>query len=452
MQTHFFSSSLKQLGNRELLSQTKLLIQKERNLHIQILTHLKEIHSRKLYLKMGFSSLFDYCHKELDYSEGAAYRRIQAMKLCRELPETESHLQTGKLSLTVASELQTFFERKAKEKTHLSDKSFPQKNQSANRNATQNRKLFRENSPEETSQRKELSALPLNQRQKRELIEKAKGHSTRSIRKLLSETDPSLSPTPDHIRFPAKGKVEIKITMDETCYKKLEELKNLLSHKNPNLSYGGLLAILSEEGLNRHDPRRKKIRKDKIQPDLGKNSVESEKSFTSSRKPIISFTKESRTSSSEKSVSHTKELLTSSEKSASHIKEPLTSSEKSASHTKELLTSSEKSASHTKELLTSSEKSASHIKELLTSSEKSGYFTKTKKRKRIISRHIPSYLRKYIWKRDGGRCAYVHGETKRRCSSKYLLQIDHIQPFALGGKTEKENLRLLCAAHNQYRK
>ena len=66
--------------------------------------------------------------------------------------------------------------------------------------------------------------------------------------------------------------------------------------------------------------------------------------------------------------------------------------------------------------------------------------------------HIASYLRKYIWERDGGQCTYVHHETKRCCSSRHLLQIDHIQPFALGGRSEKENLRFLCAGHNQYRR
>ena len=95
MQTQCSPSSIKQLSNQELLSRTKLLIQEERNLHIQVLNHLKEINSRKLYLKRGFSSLFDYCHKELGYSEGAAYRRIQAMKLCQELPETEADRESG---------------------------------------------------------------------------------------------------------------------------------------------------------------------------------------------------------------------------------------------------------------------------------------------------------------------------------------------------------------------
>lgn len=84
-----------------------------RNIHIQVLYHLSEIESRKLYLKQDFPSLFDYTTRELGYSERAAYRRIKAMKLCRELPETENRLQSGLLSLSSACQLQVFFEKKA---------------------------------------------------------------------------------------------------------------------------------------------------------------------------------------------------------------------------------------------------------------------------------------------------------------------------------------------------
>ena len=108
------SFTIKQLSNKELLSHTKLLVQKERNIHIQVLRHLAEIDSRKLFFKQGFFSLFDYAVRELGYSEGAAYRRIKAMKLCRELPETANRLQSGKLSLSAASQLQVFFEKQDK--------------------------------------------------------------------------------------------------------------------------------------------------------------------------------------------------------------------------------------------------------------------------------------------------------------------------------------------------
>ena len=69
--------------------------------------------------------------------------------------------------------------------------------------------------------------------------------------------------------------MEIKLVIDESCHKKLEELKSLLSHKNPVLSHGELLSILLEEALEKHDPRRKKIRKTRI----GKKTVTSAPGF-----------------------------------------------------------------------------------------------------------------------------------------------------------------------------
>ena len=102
---------LKRLSNYKLLSQTKTLVQKERKLNIFILQHLQEIELRKLYLEKGFSSLFDYAVRELGYSSGAAYRRIKAMRLCRDIPETKAQIELGKLNLSTASKLQSFFER-----------------------------------------------------------------------------------------------------------------------------------------------------------------------------------------------------------------------------------------------------------------------------------------------------------------------------------------------------
>ena len=56
-----------------------------------------------------------------------------------------------------------------------------------------------------------------------------------------------------------------------------------------------------------------------------------------------------------------------------------------------------------------------------------------------------------MWRRDGGRCSYVDPHSGRRCGSRFLLELDHIVPFALGGSAEPGNLRVYCAAHNRFR-
>ena len=68
---------------------------------------------------------------------------------------------------------------------------------------------------------------------------------------------------------------------------------------------------------------------------------------------------------------------------------------------------------------------------------------------RSVGRGIPKPLRRFVWERDGGRCAFMSTDG-HRCESTRRLEVDHIQPVALGGETRPENLRLLCRAHNQY--
>ena len=70
--------------------------------------------------------------------------------------------------------------------------------------------------------------------------------------------------------------------------------------------------------------------------------------------------------------------------------------------------------------------------------------------KRSTGRHIPAATRDEVFRRDEGRCTYV-GPTGVRCGTDHDLEVDHIQPYALGGASELGNLRLLCARHNRHR-
>lgn len=67
-----------------------------------------------------------------------------------------------------------------------------------------------------------------------------------------------------------------------------------------------------------------------------------------------------------------------------------------------------------------------------------------------ISRYIPANVKREVWARDRGECTYKNQETGKKCACKYGLEYDHIQPYALGGESTEENLRLRCKAHNQW--
>lgn len=233
---------------------------------------MEEIDSRKLYLEQGFSSLFDYAVKELGYSEGAAYRRIKAMKLCREVPETESCLKSGRLSLSSACQLQAFFEKQAKkvkvekskkeiQETNAKDLKIKDKKTDGTSKIAQGNFTISHQGISVESQKEGEASLALSVEEKQDLVKRVEGCSTRVTMKLLSAADPSLSVSKEQTRFLGNGKVEIKVIVDESCHKKLERLKGLLSHKNPSLSYRELLLILSEEALEKHDPRKKRTKK-----------------------------------------------------------------------------------------------------------------------------------------------------------------------------------------------
>jgi hypothetical protein len=66
---------------------------------------------------------------------------------------------------------------------------------------------------------------------------------------------------------------------------------------------------------------------------------------------------------------------------------------------------------------------------------------------RPSSSAIPLPIRRQVWERDGGGCAWTAPDGTR-CSSRWKLELDHVWPRALGGASTVDNLRISCRAHN----
>jgi 5-methylcytosine-specific restriction endonuclease McrA len=71
-----------------------------------------------------------------------------------------------------------------------------------------------------------------------------------------------------------------------------------------------------------------------------------------------------------------------------------------------------------------------------------------RRRATTAGRHVPASVRRAVWTRDDGRCAFVGADG--RCRETGWLEIHHVVPFARGGLTTTENLELRCRAHNAY--
>jgi hypothetical protein len=65
------------------------------------------------------------------------------------------------------------------------------------------------------------------------------------------------------------------------------------------------------------------------------------------------------------------------------------------------------------------------------------------------SRHIPAAVRRAVWARDRGQCAFV-GENGHRCTERRLLQWHHLDPHGDGGEATVSNIELRCPPHNRY--
>ena len=64
------------------------------------------------------------------------------------------------------------------------------------------------------------------------------------------------------------------------------------------------------------------------------------------------------------------------------------------------------------------------------------------------SRDVPAHVRRAVWKRDDGRCAFVG--RSGRCTARRFLEWHHLQPFGHQGPATVDNISLRCRAHNVY--
>lgn len=68
--------------------------------------------------------------------------------------------------------------------------------------------------------------------------------------------------------------------------------------------------------------------------------------------------------------------------------------------------------------------------------------------KASTTRHIPAAVKRAVWARDKGRCAFVGKEG--RCRERGALELHHVKPFAAGGTATVKNIELRCRAHNAH--
>ena len=393
------TTTVSALSNRRLLQQLKHLTAVEHQLEIVVIDHLRELERRRLYLSLGCSSLFDYATRELGYSEAAAWRRIKAMRLCREVEGARERMRDGSLTLNSAALLQNAFDRQERKRSgggrgaQVSVRPAVAPNGSAPDGGASSRVL---GAPAQTGERaEEPQAAPvLDSSARQALVEQAAGKSTRQVEKLLAGVDPELTAPADRIRPLGEERWELKAVIDDDCRRGLEQLKGLLSHVDPHLTLGQLVERVVREAVERHDPAR---------PPRGRRAA------TSAPKGAAGI-------------------------GASAARRTAMPAGVTTSPAKVRVDSGRRAASV--------ERSAPAARTAASA---------PKPESSVRRRAIPAAIKRQVWERDRGCCSYVDRDSGRRCGSRHLLQVDHVVPYALGGSADPDNLRLLCAAHHRHR-
>ena len=106
---------LKHLSDTQLIERVTYLVRRERELVEYLILHLQEIQDRKLYIQMGFTSLFECLVRHFKYSEAVAYARISALKILTAVPDAAEALNSGEVNLTTLSLTQSFIRKQEKE-------------------------------------------------------------------------------------------------------------------------------------------------------------------------------------------------------------------------------------------------------------------------------------------------------------------------------------------------
>jgi hypothetical protein len=332
--------SLKSISNKELICGLKKLVKQEHDRTMGIILRLIELERRRLYLDLGFGSLYDYCTRELKYSESGAMRRICAARAIAKCPPALDCLRDGRVNLSTLSMIwkhitPKLLERicnKSKKETELilsefdagivlKDKIKP---------VVVDRPIGRRESDEDQS----------DATQCKEIYRRRGG-------KLLASVEDSTPRAQQEVERERVTMHEVRCYVDDEVMRQLERCKILLSSKYPQgLDYNRLLRELSAEWLNRHDLSRKAARQNVAKPNA-------------KRAP-------------------------------------------------------------------------------------------TGKQSDDCTRHIPENIKRAVYKRDKGRCSFV-GSNGKRCNSQHNLEYDHYPvPYARGGPSTVNNLRLICAKHNKH--
>jgi hypothetical protein len=209
---------LTRLSDDDLLTRLDSICFEGHRLTARLLVHLVEVEARRLDLRLGYSSLFDFCRRKLGMSDGEAFRRITAARLLGRLPRLLAPIEHGKGTLSTLVLL----------RDHLTDANLDELvAQTAGKTKMEVQELLarRAPRPDVPSTVRELPPL-----------ESAP----------MAATVLAPAQVPARIEPLAEERYEVRFTASRELRGKLERARDLMRHRNPS----GDLAVVIERGVD----------------------------------------------------------------------------------------------------------------------------------------------------------------------------------------------------------
>ena len=454
------SKSLKRISNGALLAHLEKLRGRERAILVEILRYLNEVDRRRLYLPLGYGSLFDLCTERFGYSRSSAGRRIRAARCIERFPQAAGMLLEGKVSLCALSMVAGILTNENASKMLESIKGRPFRDvemlvarhrpEAFLRDRVKPVCIMTER-PDDGSMDPEHSVSGGESPTHHTAPADCKANLTCVLNGGIEEIPTNDSGVPADIKsqdekgIPGAGKdpggrrcvdadecehvvitqkYKLEFAVDPEFMRKLARIRSLLSTKHPGgLDFEGLFGILMDEYLDRHGSEgrleRRNRRARKGGPPVKKRTGKKDRGDVLKSAPGAGDECTERPSA----MSDCKANLTFT---------PNVGSEKFPTpgdgvRTDNVIGDHARVAAIGKDRAKGSAKPSSSPRK---------------------TRYIPRSVRDEVFERDGGRCTFV-GPNGKRCESRWNLHIDHIIPYAKGGRNSPDNLRLLCARHNR---
>jgi hypothetical protein len=305
---------LSRLSDSQLIKRLDALVQKEREITLEVIRHLIEMDHRKLYLGIGYCSLFQFCTRSLGYSESAAGRRIKAARCIRDFPEVYEMLSKNELNLSVVCKLADILTEENKHElfTKVSHRSIRKVDEIVSRYRPESalrdsvKTVFIQKpvdtpvNPDPSGKDAFKNASSLELESGAENQNESTGKSDQNLTADVGGRTFTTCKSKYQQATILEKKYKLEFAVEPECMKKLDEAKAILSRKYPKgVPLGKLLEEALDVYLDKHSSVRKKKRREKREARQRQKKNEKQGKISCSKQVQEAKTKKIRTNKPE---------------------------------------------------------------------------------------------------------------------------------------------------------